>query len=426
MKTHIGSASLITLALLCIWLPSVLAVNPPPDGGYPGGNTAEGEDALLSLTTGTYNTANGFLSLKSNRRGNFNTAIGAGALFVNIADENTAIGAGALLSNTTGTPNTAIGESALFFNTTGNANTATGANALVNNVNGDANTANGNDALAGNTTGNFNAAIGARALLNNTIGSRNTAIGRGALSFNTNGSFNTANGYQALFNNTTGSFNIALGNSAGGSLTTGDSNIDIGNVGFPGESNTIRIGGSQTKTFIAGIRGVTTGFPNAVNVLIDSAGQLGTVSSSRRFKHEIQPMAQASEALLSLKPVRFHYKSDHTNTPQFGLIAEEVAEVNPDLVVRDQNGEIYSVRYDAVNAMLLNEFLKEHRKVQEQQAAISDLKSVVAQQQKQFQAAIAEQRKELESRLKEQESKIQRVSAQIEMSQAAQVAANTP
>jgi hypothetical protein len=415
MKTHTGSASLITLALLCIWLPSVLAVNPPPDGGYPGGNTAEGEDALLSLTTGTYNTAHGFLSLKSNRRGNFNTAIGAGALFVNIADENTAIGTGALLSNTTGTPNTAIGESALFFNTTGNANTATGANALVNNIDGDANTANGNGALASNTTGNFNAAIGAGTLLNNTIGGRNAATGRSALSFNTTGSFNTANGYQALFHNTTGSFNIALGNSAGGSLTTGDSNIDIGNVGFPGESSTIRIGGPQTKTFIAGIRGVTTGFPNAVNVLIDSAGQLGTVSSSRRFKHDIQPMAQASEALLSLKPVRFHYKSDQTNTPQFGLIAEEVAEVNPDLVVRDQNGEIYSVRYDAVNAMLLNEFLKAHRKAQQQEATITQLK-------KDFGATIAQ----LTARLDEQATQIQKVSVQMEASKAApQTVANS-
>ncbi len=200
---------------------------------------------------------------------------------------------------------------------------------------GDANTANGDRALASNTTGNFNVAIGASALVNNTIGGRNTAIGRSALSLNTTGSFNTANGYQALFNNTTGNFNIALGSSAGASLTTGDSNIDIGNVGFPGESATIRIGGPQTKTFIAGIRGVTTGFNDAVNVVIDGAGQLGTISSSRRFKKEIRPMDNASEAILALKPVAFHYKSDNTNTPQFGLIAEEVAAVDPNLVVRD-------------------------------------------------------------------------------------------
>jgi Chaperone of endosialidase len=372
---------LIIFALVCFALvQNTQAVSPPPDGGYAGGNTAEGQDALLSLTTGTYNTAIGFLSLKSNKTGNFNTAIGAGTLFVNTADENTAIGAGALLSNTAGAQNTATGESALFSNTTGNANTANGANALVNNVDGDSNTANGNGALASNTTGNFNTAIGASALLNNTIGGRNTAIGRSALSLNTTGNFNAANGYQALFNNTTGNFNIALGNSAGASLTTGDSNIDIGNVGFPGESATIRIGGPQTKTFIAGIRGVTTG-GTAIPVLIDGNSQLGTLSSARRFKKEIQPMDNTSEAILALKPVTFHYKSDNTNTPQFGLIAEEVAEVNPDLVVRDENGDIYTVRYEAVNAMLLNEFLKEHKKVEE-------LEANAASQQKQIEALV--------------------------------------
>ena len=388
---------LLILSLVCIGLlPNVQAVSPPPDGGYPGGNTAEGQDALLSLTTGTFNTAIGFLSLKSNKTGAFNTAIGAGALFVNTADENTAIGAGALLSNTSGAPNTAIGESALFANTTGNANTATGANALVNNVNGDANTANGDRALASNTTGNFNAAIGASALLNNTIGGRNTAIGRSALSLTT-----------------TGSFNIALGQGAGSSLTTGDSNIDIGAFGFPGESATIRIGEGQTKTFIAGIRGATV--VGGVPVVIDGAGQLGTIVSSKRFKKEIQPMEKASEAILALKPVTFHYKSDATNTPQFGLIAEEVAEVNPDLVVRDENGAIYTVRYDAVNAMLLNEFLKEHRKVEEQEATITQLK-------KDFGTTIAQ----LTTRLDEQATQIQKVRVQMEASKAApQTVANS-
>jgi hypothetical protein len=395
---------LIIFALVCfVLVQNTQAVSPPPDGGYPGGNTAEGQDALLSLTTGTYNTAIGFLSLKSNKTGNFNTAIGAGTLLVNTADENTAIGAGALFSNTAGAQNTATGESALFSNTTGNANTANGANALVHNVDGDSNTANGNGALASNTTGNFNAAIGASALLNNTIGGRNTAIGRSALSLNTTGNFNTANGYQALFNNTTGNFNIALGSSAGASLTTGDSNIDIGNVGFPGESATIRIGGPQTKTFIAGIRGVTTG-GTAIPVLIDGNGQLGTLSSARRFKKEIQPMDNTSEAVLSLRPVTFHYKSDNTNTPQFGLIAEEVAEVNPDLVVRDENGDIYTVRYEAVNAMLLNESLKEHKKVEE-------LEANAASQQKQIEALIAG---------------LQKVSAQLEASKPAPQVVNNP
>ena len=388
---------LLILSLVCIGLlPNVQAVSPPPDGGYLGGNTAEGQDALLSLTSGLYNTAAGLYSLRALTGGSFNTAIGAGALLLNTANENTAIGAGALLNNTTGAPNTAIGESALFFNTTGNANTATGANALVNNVDGDSNTANGNGALASNTTGNFNAAFGASALLNNTIGGRNTAIGRSALSLNT-----------------TGNFNIALGQGAGSRLTTGDSNIDIGAFGFPGESATIRIGEGQTKTFIDGIRGATV--VGGVPVVIDGSGQLGTIVSSKRFKKEIQPMEKASEAILALKPVTFLYKSDATNTPQFGLIAEEVAEVNPDLVVRDENGDIYTVRYDAVNAMLLNEFLKAHRKAQEQEATITELK-------KDFRATVAQ----LTARLDEQATQIQKARVQMEASKAApQTVANS-
>jgi hypothetical protein len=247
--------------------------------------------------------------------------------------------------------------------------------------------------------------------LNNTIGGRNTAIGRNALSLNSTGNFNTANGYQALFNNTTGNFNIALGSSAGASLTTGDSNIDIGNFGVAGESATIRIGSAltQTKTFIAGISGVTV--VSGVPVVIDAAGQLGTIVSSKRFKKEIQPMEKASEAILGLKPVTFHYKSDATDTPQFGLIAEEVAVVNPDLVVRDKNGEIYTVRYDAVNAMLLNEFLK----AQQQEATITQLK-------KDFGATIAQ----LTARLDEQATQIQKVRVQMEASKAApQMVANS-
>jgi len=388
---------LLILSVVCIGLlPNVVAVSPPPDGGYLGGNTAEGQDALLSLTSGLYNTAAGLYSLRALTGGSFNTAIGAGALLLNTANENTAIGAGALLNNTTGAPNTAIGESALFFNTTGNANTATGANALVNNVDGDSNTANGNGALASNTTGNFNAAFGASALLNNTIGGRNTAIGRSALSLNT-----------------TGNFNIALGQGAGSRLTTGDSNIDIGAFGFPGESATIRIGEGQSKNFIDGIRGATV--VGGVPVVIVGYGQLGTIVSSKRFKKEIQPMEKASEAILALKPVTFLYKSDATNTPQFGLIAEEVAEVNPDLVVRDENGDIYTVRYDAVNAMLLNEFLKAHRKAQEQEATITELK-------KDFRATVAQ----LTARLDEQATQIQKARVQMEASKAApQTVANS-
>jgi len=439
-------------------LPMARAVVPAPDGGYPGENTAEGQNALFSLTTGAFNTAVGWLSLRSNTEGDFNTGVGAGALFSNTGNENTATGAGALLSNTTGTGNTANGALALFSNTTGGFNTANGINALFNNTVGIENTANGFEALFSNTDGDHNTANGAQALLINTSGDGNTATGYQALLSNMTGNANTADGFQALLSNTasgnaahgalalfrntagnfntavganalldntmgssntavgrnalvnaTGSGNIALGTQAGGDLTTGGNNIDIGNTGVAGESDTIRIGSVQTKTFIAGIRGVTTINP-AIPVLIDTVGQLGTASSSRRFKNQIKPMDQASEAIHALKPVTFHYKSDSSGTPQFGLIAEEVAEVNPDLVVRDENGEIYTVRYDAVNAMLLNEFLKEHRTVQEQ-------KTTIAQLEKGMKTVIA--------RLEEQASQIQKVSAQIKAGKAVERIAST-
>jgi hypothetical protein len=385
------------------------------------GNTAVGSQALLNNTTGSGNTANGALALFFNTTGINNTATGADALQNNtIGTTDTANGAGALDSNTTGSGNTANGAAALLFNTIGNGNTADGFQALQSNTSGNGNTANGLSALFSNTTGNNNTANGLGALFSNTTGNFNTANGINALFFNTTGIENTAIGDSALFNNTTGtfntaigesalvlntgSFNIALGNSAGMLLTTGDNNIDIGSAGVQAEANTIRIGNAQTATFIAGIRGVTTGVMDAIPVLIDSAGQLGTASSSHRFKEEIKPMDKASEAILGLKPVTFHYKGGKTNTPQFGLIAEEVAAVNPDLVVRDKDGEIYTVRYDAVNAMLLNEFLKEHRTVQEQQKEIDTLKS----------------------ELKEQKALIQKVSAQLEASKPAPQVVNNP
>jgi hypothetical protein len=367
------------------------AVNPPPDGGYPGGNTAKGQNAPLSLTTGTYNTAVGLYSGLSLTEGKFNTALGAGTLLANTAGGNTATGAGALLSNTTGDSNTASGAFALFSNTEGTNNTATGDRALFS-----------------NTTGNLNTANGLGALLSNTTGMGNTAEGGDALVFNTTGGGNTAMGEGALLNNTTGNANIAVGAFAGHDLTTGDQNIVIGNANaVAGESNTMRIGGgSQTRAFIAGIRGVATGNADAIAVLIDSHGQLGTLSSSRRFKKEIKPMDKASEAILGLKPVTFHYKSDGTATLQFGLIAEEVAEVNPNLVVRDEKGEIYTVRYEAVNAMLLNEFLKEHAKVDEQDRKIQKQEATITQLKNDVDALVA--------RLKEHDSKIQRMTDQIE------------
>ena len=323
--------------------------------------------------TGVENTANGSSALQSNTVGEGNTAIGSQALSLNTEGSgNTATGGSALFSNTTGDFNTASGDEALFANTTGAQNTATGSAALTSNTSGGANTA-----------------YGFQALLNNTSGAGNIAVGVQALSGNLNGNLNVAIGGTSLFSNTAGSDNIALGTSAG-SNTTGSHNVDIANAGVASESDTIRIGQStHDRTFIAGIRGVTTGNANALPVMIDSDGQLGTMSSSRRFKHEIKPMDTASQAILSLKPVTFNYKSDNTNTPQFGLIAEDVAAVSPDLVVRDQNGQIYSVRYDAVNAMLLNEFLKAHRKMEAQQEQIDDLTARLEQQSAQIQKVSA-------------------------------------
>jgi hypothetical protein len=292
------------------------AVAPAPDGGYPGGNTAEGQNALLSLTTGTFNTAVGLFSLEALTAGNFNTAVGAGALLLTTADENTATGAGALLNSSEGFGNTATGAFALFSDT--------------------------------------------------------------------DGDFNTASGDGALFHNTTGNSNTALGNNAGSAVTTASNVICIGAdvAGFD----------VPDSCFIGNIRDAIVA-PDAAPVLIDSAGKLGTTNgSSRRFKAEIKPMGEASQAILALKPVTFHYKRGNSNTPQFGLIAEQVDEVNPDLVVRDKDGELLTVRYDAVNAMLLNEFLKEHKAVQELKKQIAGLTAKV----------------------KRHDSKIQKVSDQIQ------------
>jgi trimeric autotransporter adhesin len=306
---------LTTIVLACFGLlPAAQAISPSPDGCYPGGNTAEGCNALLSLTTGTFNTAVGFDSLLSTSDTSFNTGVGAGTLLANTETANTATGAGALFSNTTG---------------------------------------------AGNT----------------------------------------ANGAFALFNNTTGSENIALGDSAGLNQTTGSNNIDIGNEGDASDSDTIRIGNSSHQSIIIpAIKNIVLGA--GVPVTIDSTtGLLGIATSSLRFKQNIKPMDKSSEAILALKPVTFRYnqKIDPKAIPQFGLVAEDVEKVNPDLVVRDKEGKPYTVRYDAVNAMLLNEFLKEHSTVQELKKEIATLTATV----------------------KEQASQIQKVSAQLEASKPA-------
>jgi hypothetical protein len=406
-KRYMKSQSLIPILILiaCLGLlPKAQAVSPPPDGGYPGFNTAEGDNALKNLTTGQGNTALGWFSLGLVTDSSFNTGVGVGALVLNTGSSNTATGAAALILNTTGERNTAVGTAAMVNNDVGNdntavgdhaltsqtgegPNTAVGSGALFSNTNGHDNTAVGQQALlsnAGGTSdqGSFNTATGSQALVNNTTGSGNTANGAFALFNNTTGSRNTAIGNGALINNTTGSQNIVVGDSAGFFLDQdANLNIVIGNDGTAADVGTIRIGNTNhTRAFIAGIREVTTGINDAINVVIDSAGQLGTLSSSRRFKKEIRPMESASETILALKPVTFHYKGDAKGRRQFGLIAEDVAEVNPDLVVRDKDGEVYTVRYDAVNAMLLNEFLKAHDRIEEQQKQIDVLTAQLKQQ----------------------------------------------
>ena len=262
-----------------------------------------------------------------------------------------------------------------------------GSQALLNNVSGGDNTGTGISALLNNTTGSSNTASGGFALFSNKNGSFNTASGLNALRNNNAGSSNTAAGIQALNNNTSGSNNVAVGALAGQNLTTGNNNIDIGAPGNAGEANTIRIGkqGTQKSTFVAGIFGAAA---TGSTVVVSSTGKLGVASSSARFKQAIKPMDKASEAILALKPVSFQYKEeiDPEGIPQFGLIAEEVEKVNPDLVGRDENGKVSTVRYEAVNAMLLNEFLKEHRMVEDQEAAIAQLKASMAQQQEQIES----------------------------------------
>jgi hypothetical protein len=366
MKTPVPTFLIIFSLASFAFLSNSHAVNPPPDGAYAGGNTAEGHLALANLNTsaGLYNTAVGVYSLLSITDGDFCTALGAGTLFANTADENTATGAGALFSHTDGGGNTANGAFALFSHTSGIDNTVVGDRALLL-----------------STTGGFNTAVGEAALLNNDTGSNNVAIG-----------------VQALGNNISGSNNIVLGNVAGSGVTTAN---DVICIGAGGEN-------VDSSCYIGGIFNATSSGGTAV--FINSAGKLGTSTSSQRFKEAIKPMEQASAALFALKPVSFHYKKeiDPQGTKQFGLVAEEVEKVNPDLVVRDKEGKPYTVRYDQVNAMLLNEFLKEHRKVEE-------LEAMVARQQKSFESKVAEQRQQIDALT----LAVQKISAQVDMNTAA-------
>jgi hypothetical protein len=346
------------------------------EGSY---NTASGYQCLYSNTTGKYNTASGVQSLASNTAGAYNAATGMQSLYSNTTgSQNTATGMQSLYSNTTGVHNTASGMQCLYSNTTGIGNTASGAYSLYFNTAGFDNTASGYQSLYSNTTGNANTATGEASLYYNTTGYFNTADGVFSLQWNNSGSQNTASGFASLNYNTTGIGNIALGYQAGFYLTTGNYNIDIGNSGVAAEGNTIRIGDSnQTRAFIAGIRGVTTGASDAVAVLIDSNGQLGTVSSSIRLKQDVADMGDASSRLMELRPVMFHYKAHPDGPLQYGLIAEEVNEVMPELVVRDATSQVESVAYHEMPAMLLNELQKQHATIQAQQAQIEELRRIV-------------------------------------------------
>ena len=437
IRNSVRGLLFIPLLLACFaLLPRAQAVSPAPDGAYPGfntaeggpsalgqaapgvwntavgqfalnldvsggtGNTAVGLNALRANTTGDFNSALGVNALRFNDLGSNNTALGFQALFVNTASSNTAVGVNALSHNTTGGGNSAVGQGALGSNTSGVRNAALGFQALAAaaGANANDNTAVGWKAAASNDNVFGNTAVGSQALIVNTGGSANTANGAFTLLSDTTGDANTAVGFGALFQ-ATGGFNIGLGLFAGQNVLGATGVIAIGANGA-NVSNTTYIGNIYTT--VQPVVGINPDF-----VTINSAGRLGRANlSSRRYKHDIKPMDTASEALFKLKPVSFRYNQefDATQTVAFGLIAEDVAQVYPDLVGRNPEGQPESVRYEQINAMLLNEFLKEHSKVE-------GLEATVAQQQKGMEVLTAQ--------LKEQAAQIQKVSAQIEMSKPA-------
>jgi hypothetical protein len=359
-------------------------------------NTGIGADALRANTTGIYSTAVGANALASNT-GSYNDAFGGSALGNNTSGElNVALGFSSLASNSTGSVNTAVGDSAMSANTTGQWNQAFGASALSANTSGHDNTAAGFTALAGNTTGYFNTGVGESTFYQNTTGVFNTAIGSLAGDFNT-GSYNTFLGGNAgntpinNAGNTTGSSNIFVGFGAGGSTTTGSNNIQIGNYGSATDAGVIRIGGvNQSTAFIAGITGVTTGVSDAVDVVIDTNGQLGTINSSLRFKHDIADMGDSSSGLMRLRPVTFHYNqgsADGVQRLEYGLIAEEVAKVYPEAVTYTPAGETQTIQYHKINAMMLNEIQKQHQQIEDQARELNTLRERLETLEKALQAA---------------------------------------
>jgi len=408
-------------------------------------NTANGGLALQLNTTGSNNTANGYQALEYNTVAGGNVAVGSQALYSNAGDSNydgwynTAVGTGALFSNndTSGSgsyalANTAVGYNAMYSNTKGAWNTAVGHKALNSNTTGSYNTALGYQALSGGNANLFyntavgylaakassnfsNSAFGYNALTAATTGGWNTAIGTDALQTNVTGSYNTAIGVAAL-SATTGSRNIGIGTWGGDYLTTGSYNIDIGNEGVSAESNTIRIGvqGTQTATYVAGIYNGNMG---GNVVYVNSSGQLSSYSSSRRFKQDILDLGDTTNIVMRLRPVRFHYKSQGQQGPeQYGLIAEEVNEVVPEMVGHGQDGQIDSVRYDKLDILLLNELQKQHRLLEAQKKQLQAKISRLQQQVHAQQAQINEQRAALKVQAKQsqlQQAAITRLGSQI-------------
>jgi hypothetical protein len=321
-------------------------------------NTAAGPQALAAQISAESSTG-----CQPTVCGSSNTAVGGYALYLNTTgSNNTGVGSQALYENQSANNNTAVGVNALMNNTASN-NTAMGLAALHENTSGTANNADGYEALYSNQTGNYNTASGYDALYSTTDGNQNSAAGAFALHNNKSGSFNSALGAYTLYANTSGGSNIAVGEKAGYNLTTGSNNIDIGNEGKAADANTINIGaqGTQTVTRIAGIYNNSS--VSGLAVVVDSTGQLGVTSaSSERFKTAIAPMGESTSKLESLRPVTFHLKDDPNGVLRYGLIAEEVAKVYPELVVRNEHGQIDGVRYDELAPMILNEMkLQEQR-----------------------------------------------------------------
>ena len=355
-------------------------------------NTATGAAALEFNVTGVRNTASGARALLRNRSGGDNTAVGAWAMEKNEhGEDNTAVGVSSLRNNIGSLHNTAVGFSALF-NAGGGGNTAIGSEALAGSTyeldvptTGTLNTAVGWLSLAENESGSNNTASGYRSLSTNTSGSENAAFGVNALLENVSGAQNTANGNGALRSNAGGSRNVALGHRAGLAMVNGNDNIFIGanNIGKARDTATIRIGSAgQKKAFITGISGVKTGLSAAQPVFIDANGQLGTIKSSARFKEDIRPLGSFSERLYSLRPVRFRYKepdADGSRPVQVGLVAEQVAEVFPELVIRDDAGNPETVSYHLLSLLLVNELQNQRVATELQAMQIAALESRVAE-----------------------------------------------